>query len=142
MKDKNMKKLAESERLERGVQILLSARDKEDLAKMARAEGTSLASATRPHILRALERWRKQNPELATEPLPEKPKTLTLDGKAVRTQRSLEAQLKVAASNGSNGSSNGHTQNGHTKNGLSSSGAALNGKASKAPARSRTTAKK
>ena len=110
-----MKKLSEDERLERGVQILLSSRDKEDLEKMARALGDSLSAATRPHVLRALERWRKQNPELVAQPLPQKPGTLTFAGKSVRTQRSLEVQMKATqnAANG-NGTSNGQNGNGRT----------------------------
>ena len=91
-----MKKLNESERLERGVQILLSAQDKADLEKMARANGRSLSGAARPLVIRALDKWRKDNPELAAMELPAKAKTLVLDGKAVRTQRSMEAQIRIA----------------------------------------------
>lgn len=97
---------------------MLSSRDKEDLEKMARASGDSLSAATRPHVLRALERWRKQNPELVAAPLPEKPKTLTFAGKSVRTQRSLEAQAKLAADKGTNlngSASNGASHNGRAK---------------------------
>lgn len=108
-----MKKLNESERLERGVQILLSAQDKADLEKMAKASGRSLSGAARPLVIRALDRWRKENPELAAMELPAKPKTLVLDGKAVRTQRSLEAQQKIA----SNGSANGTAKAGTNGNG-------------------------
>lgn len=103
-----MKKLTESEKLGRGVQILLSSRDKADLEKMAQASGNSVAAATRPHIIRALERWRKANPELVTTPLPQKP-SLILNGKTVRSQRSLEAQMRGSSALSSNGGANGRS---------------------------------
>ncbi|HEX8552095.1 MAG TPA: hypothetical protein VF681_11145 [Abditibacteriaceae bacterium] len=113
-----MKKLTDDERLERGVQILLTAQDKADLEKMAQLDGLSLSAAARPHVLKALEKWRKQNPEAAAAEPPAKPKTLTLNGKAVRSERSLETYLKAAEKSASN---NGSNENGTANKGATSS---------------------
>ncbi|HEX8833786.1 MAG TPA: hypothetical protein VF719_06275 [Abditibacteriaceae bacterium] len=81
-----MKKLPEDEKLQRGLQILLTAQDKAALEAMARESGMSLSAAARPHVLRAIDRWRAKNPDVKIEPSPPKP-SLMVGGKIVRSIR-------------------------------------------------------
>jgi hypothetical protein len=99
-----MKKLSDDEKLTRGVQILLTAQDKADLEKMALEAGVSLSAAARPHVLRALERWRTKNPDAATAPAPEATKPLVVNGKTVRSHR--VAELYVARTGHASGRTN------------------------------------
>jgi hypothetical protein len=85
-----MKKLSDDEKLTRGVQILLTAQDKADLERMALEAGVSLSAAARPHVIRALDRWRSKNPEAAALPSPPVAKPLVVDGKTVRSKRIAE----------------------------------------------------
>jgi len=55
-----MKKLPENERLKRGIQVLLNDQDQADLRRMAAAQGLSLSSMLRVHVLSALNEWRSQ----------------------------------------------------------------------------------
>jgi transposase-like protein len=107
-----MKKLADDEKLTRGVQILLTAQDKADLTKIALETGVSLSAAARPHVQRALERWRAKNPEAASAEPPASSKPLVVGGKTVRSNRVAElyaskANGATAAASAANGASTG-----------------------------------